>query len=138
MLKKLFLGILATVFLLSATPYAFAKRDGYGPCFVCASLSKEQLEKLNSLREKFRTETESLRREISQKRLELRKMYTDPKVSESEIREKQRELSSLMDKLREKKMDFRLEQRKVLTPEQLSKLSEAKMTRFCKGKRMGL
>lgn len=138
MVKKLFLGILVTIFSLCATPYAFAKRDGFGPCLCYTSLSKEQAEKLRELREKFRADTQPLRKEISEKRAELKRMYADPKVTEDEIRMKYKELSELTEKLREKRMELKLEKRRILTPEQLSRLGQERMTRCGRGKVMGL
>lgn len=134
MVRRFLVGILALALFLGVAHAAFAR----GPHFIWASLSKDQIEKLSQLREKFRADTESLRREIFQKRLELRKMYADPKVSEGEILSKHRELNTLMEKLRDKRLELWMEQRKVLTPEQLSRLNEAKMCRCGMGRRLGL
>ncbi|MCX7856481.1 MAG: Spy/CpxP family protein refolding chaperone [Deltaproteobacteria bacterium] len=109
---------------------------GCGPG-IYADLSKEQAEKLWQIREKFRSDTETLRKEMFHKRLELRKLYADPNATEEQIRAKHRELNTLREKLSEKRLERTLQERKVFTPEQLKKITEAPFDkhgygRFCR------
>lgn len=87
-------------------------------------LSKEQTEKLRDLRRRQINETGPLRNELLQKRLEMKRLFADPTKDEATILAKQREVEIIMQKLYEKTTQFRLEQRRVLTPEQLRELGE--------------
>jgi Spy/CpxP family protein refolding chaperone len=90
-------------------------------------LSKEQTDRLHELRSKQISETGPMRNEMLQKRLEMRKIFTDPTKDEATILAKQREIQVIQQKLHEKMTQFRLEQRRVLTPEQLKRLNETTM-----------
>lgn len=92
-------------------------------------LSKEQTEKLRDLRRRQINETGPLRNELVQKRLEMRRLFADPTKDEAAILAKQREIEIIMQKLHEKTTQFRLEQRRVLTPEQLRQLNEIVINR---------
>jgi Spy/CpxP family protein refolding chaperone len=89
------------------------------------NLSKEQSEKLWQINEKFHADTASLRFEMFQKGQEMRKLFADPKAEEATLAAKQKDLSALRQKVQDKKVQMRLEQRKVLTAEQIQKLGEA-------------
>jgi len=143
-MKKLYLGVMMLLFVaLATTVFAFGPRGGnvgggycagaalmgankdFGPNMAThLGLSKEQLDKMWQARETFRKSTEQLRYELFQKRAELSKLYSDPSADEALIQAKQRELNALRQNLNDKMAQFRLEQRKILTPEQLKKLNE--------------
>jgi len=72
------------------------------------------------LRQKFDNETAQLKGNILTKRLELRSLWANPKADPKAILEKEKELTSLQDKLRDKRVQFRLEARSLLTPEQIA------------------
>lgn len=140
MKKRILIVLAATALLLAGTYAAFARglMFGFGP-HLYSNLSKEQAEKLWQIREKFRNETESLRKEIFLKRLELRQLYSDPNATEEQIRSKQKELISLQERLSEKISEQRIEERKILTPDQLKRMGEIPMGApgyglFCKCK----
>jgi len=125
MKKKTLIPLIAVTLVLGLFYLAFARGHSFGPGpGIWKDLSKEQIDKLSQIREKFRAETQTLRNEIYQKRLELQKLYADPNANEEQIREKQRELNSLRERLEEKNAERRLEERKVFTPDQLTKLGE--------------
>ena len=65
-----------------------------------------------------------LRDEMYQKREEMRGLYTNPGTPDATIIAKQQELSALQQQMQDRMVKFRLEQRKIFTPEQLSKLKE--------------
>ncbi len=75
---------------------------------------------MQELREKFLAETAELRESILAKGQELRALWRDAKTSEETILQKERELRNLLEQMRDKAVEYRLEARKLLTPEQLS------------------
>lgn len=105
-------------------------RSGHGPgerfysLASCLDLTQEQLEKLQDLRSRQISETAPIRNELLEKRLEMRKMFTDAAEDDATILSKQREIQAIQQRLHEKVMQFRLEQRRVLTPDQLKRLDE--------------
>jgi Spy/CpxP family protein refolding chaperone len=148
MKKRWYVGIMVVLFLaLTTTLFAFGNRGGFGaggfgpgaclgggaygggfggPMGFAANLnlSKEQTENMWQIREKFHNDTQKLRFELFQKRLELRELYADPKTNETTLLAKQKELNTLKQNLQDRMFQLRIEQRKVLTPEQIKKLSE--------------
>ncbi len=138
--------VLAAVFFVALAATAFAFGPGVGPMIGKAGygihqggamgpgpmgrgakldLSAEQLTALKQIREKFRVDTEALRNDLVQKMTELRKMYADPKAGDAAILAKQKEVDALRQKMQDKMVQLRLEQRKIFTPEQLIKMNEA-------------
>jgi len=91
------------------------------------NLTKEQTEKMTTLKKAFFNETKPLRDELFQKRAEARKLYSDPKADEASIMAKQKEVSSLQQKFHDRMIQLKLEERRILTPEQLKKLGEIPM-----------
>ena len=90
-------------------------------------LSKEQLDKMRALRDRFYNETRDLRYDMAQKRLEMRKLFMDPKTDDATLLAKQKEMSALRQKLADKMAQMMIEGRKILTPEQLQKLDRMGM-----------
>ena len=90
-------------------------------------LSKEQLDKMRALRDRFYNETRDLRYDMAEKRIEMRKLFTDPKTDDAALLAKQKELSALHQKLMDKVAQMMLEGRKILTPEQLQKIDRMGM-----------
>jgi Spy/CpxP family protein refolding chaperone len=86
------------------------------------NLTPEQKTKLGELQEKHWKDTVSLRNEMQTKRLELRTLWTAPTPDKSKILAKQKELNELRDKMQVQATDFRLDIRKVLTPEQAAQM----------------
>jgi len=123
-MKKV-LGVVVAVLFIAMASTVFAIGPGgfgYGPKGV--DLSKEQMDKMWQIREKFNTETSSLRYELFQKRNELRTLYSDPKASDAAILAKEKEVDTLRQKMHDKMVRFKLDQRKVYTPEQLQRLAD--------------
>ena len=85
-----------------------------------SDLSKEQLEKLQSLRDDFDKGTLSLRNELELKSLELRQLWTADELDEEAIIARSKEVSDLQSQLQEKTVRHRLDVAKVLTKEQRS------------------
>lgn len=88
------------------------------------NLSKEQQDKLSALRKRQWEEIKPLRDQMYQKRQEMRGLYTNPAADDATIIAKQKEVNVLQQQMQDKAVQFKLEQRKIFTPEQLSKLNE--------------
>ena len=110
-----------------------AGRCGHGPgaggghgfgAWANLDLSKDQVDKLAALKDKQYQDTSALRKDLFQKRIEARKLFTDPSATDKVILDKQTELNAIQQQLRNKMVQFKLEERKILTPEQLKKLGE--------------
>jgi Spy/CpxP family protein refolding chaperone len=108
-------------------------RGGSGPG-QRLGLSEEQLNKMREMRDRYYQETRDLRYEISQKQLEMRKLFTDPKVDDVTLVAKQKELSSLRQKLMDKRAQMMIEGRRILTPEQMQKLDQMPSGSFGMGR----
>lgn len=141
-MKRLYVIGLLCVFSLMAVGavYAFGPRHvgpgpeafaGCGPCmgfgpktWASLDLSKEQMDKMWQLRERFRNETERLRYELFQKRVELKGLYADPATDKATLLAKEKEISGLRQALHDKMVQLKIEQRAILTPEQLKQLKD--------------
>jgi len=124
------LGLLA-VMLLSFT-YVYAQGPGadpghrgmhpqecWGPGKV-SNLTPEQKSQFQELRRKLRQENAQLIGALVTKRLESQSLWTDPKADSKAIQDKERELRDLQNQMRDKVIQYKLEARKFLTPEQIA------------------
>ena len=106
------------------------KYAAYGPVrgkFSLAkylNLSPEQKEKMKESRSRYHSDTRDLRYDLAAKRLEMRKLFTDPKTDDATLLAKQKETSELRQQLRDKKAQKKIEWRRILTPEQIAKLDQ--------------
>jgi len=125
-------ALLAVGVVSVAFSYGRGGRGGWGGPGVAdqggakLDLTKEQLEKLQSLQADFEKETLSLRNELELKALELRQLWTAEELDEAAIIAKSKEVSDLQSQLEEKMVRHRLDAAKVLTKEQ-RKLFEKKL-----------
>ena len=116
------------------------KHAAYGPVrekFSFAkylNLSPEQKEKMKESRNSYKSETRDLRYDLAAKRLEMRKLFTDPKTDEATLLVKQKELNTLRQQLLEKMSQMKMEWRKILIPEQITKLDQMPYERGVKGR----
>jgi Spy/CpxP family protein refolding chaperone len=85
------------------------------------NLSPEQRAKFQELRRKFMEENAELIGGLMTKRLELRLLWTDPKADSKAILAKEKEWRELQNRMRDKIVQYRLEVRNFLTPEQIEK-----------------
>ena len=88
------------------------------------NLTSEQKTKLQELRRKFIAENAQLIGDRVAKGLELGSLWSDPKADPQAILAKERELRDLQNRLKDKMVQYRLEARKSLTPEQIEKLGK--------------
>lgn len=128
MKKTIVLLGLAVVMVLGVA-YASAQGPGSGPGpgnrpgwgqGKWSSLTPEQQTKFQELRQKFNDETAQLRGTMLTKRLELQSLWRNPKADSKAILEKEKEFRSLQNQMEDKAVQFKLEARTILTPEQLS------------------
>jgi Spy/CpxP family protein refolding chaperone len=87
-------------------------------------LTTDQLTLLGDLRKKYFDDTKVQRNELFQKRLELKKLFSDPNADESLIILKSKEVSGIQQKMIDNMIQLRLEERRIFTPEQLKKLAD--------------
>ena len=135
------IGLMA-VMLLSVS-YAFAQGPGFGPGpgagpgggpqwgkgpgwesrdqDKAVNLTPEKKTKLNELRTKFRGENAQLIGAMVTKKIELQSLWSNPKAEDKAIQDKAKEVRDLQNQMKEKAVQMRLEARKILTPEQISK-----------------
>ena len=88
------------------------------------NLSNEQLARMKELKNRFHADTRDLKYNLEIKRIEMRKLFTDPKTDDKTLLAKQKEISELRQQLSDKKAQMKIEWRKILTPEQIAKLDK--------------
>jgi len=77
------------------------------------NLTPEQAGKLFDLKEKFRTDTAGLRKDMMVKRLEMRELWKAETPDQNAILAKQKEINALRDQMSLKMVTFRLEAKKI-------------------------
>lgn len=140
MKKILILGLVGV--MLFGAVYAYAKGPGFGPSSREWSpsegnyslLTPEQRTKFQELQSKFMEETAQLRGALVTKRIELQSLWTNPQADPKAILDKEKELRSIQDQLRDKGIQFKLELRKVLTPEQLAQFGIGRWSECGRGR----
>ena len=127
-MKKMVIAAgLAVVMLLGVTSvyaggWGLGPRGGRGNCAGClgaSNLTSEQEKEIQELRQKHFSEVAPLREKMVSLRQALRALWSDPKADSKAIQEKTKEMSALRDQLQEKMVQFRLDARNLLTPDQI-------------------
>jgi Spy/CpxP family protein refolding chaperone len=128
-MKKIFIVIAVLIVSAAVVASAYALQPDKKPgshkefCFKKhLGLSDQQLAKMKELKNRFHTNTRDLRYNLEIKRVEMRKLFTDPKTDDETLLAKQKEISELRHQLSDKKDAMKIEWRKILTPEQIAKL----------------
>ena len=130
-MKKLFIVI--AVLIVSAAfvmpTYAVQTDKKHGShkefCFKKhLGLTDQQLTKMKDLKNRFHADTRDVRYNLEIKRIEMRKLFTDPKTDDETLIAKQKEIRDLRQQLSEKKAQMKIDWRKILTPEQIAKLDK--------------
>jgi Spy/CpxP family protein refolding chaperone len=80
---------------------------------------------MRQIRNSFFADTHDLRYNIREMRVEMRKLFTDPKAADVTLLAKQKELQTMVVKLMDRRAQMKVEWRRVLTPEQIGKLDQA-------------
>jgi len=126
-LVMLLLGLTTMVFAAppdpgQAGPDGFQKHCGchqFGPRL---NLTQEQRDKMKGVMQHFWADIHDLKYDIRIKKLEARKLFTDPKTDDVTLLAKEKELNALKLQLMDKKAEMKVEWRKILTPEQIQML----------------
>jgi Spy/CpxP family protein refolding chaperone len=77
---------------------------------------------MREIRDRFWADTHDLRYDMAEKRIEMRKLFTDPKADNAALMATQKELRDIMLKLMDRKAQMKIEWRKVLKPERIRML----------------
>jgi Spy/CpxP family protein refolding chaperone len=130
-MKKVFIVMAVIIASVAVISSAYAMQPGERTghhrefCFKKhLNLSDKQLASMKELRNSFHNDTRDLRYNLEIKRIEMRKLFTDPKTDDATLLAKQKEISELRQQLSEKKAQMKIEWRKILTPEQIMKLDK--------------
>jgi Spy/CpxP family protein refolding chaperone len=84
-------------------------------------LSESQVKETKRIGAAYSNRTLKLRSEIIGKSIEFRNLLNDPSASEEAIRAKGKEIEAIDSQLIREKIEFQIEMRKILTPEQLQR-----------------
>lgn len=109
--------------------FGFGRGYGLGLCWATPEVLKQQLgltdeqvKKITELRTEHLNKVSKIAAELAAKRAELRALWLVEKPDEKRIRELTEQIAKLQAELATERTNFQLEIRKILTPEQLSKL----------------
>ncbi len=100
------------------------------------NLSSKQVQQISDLEQKFQKECLQLNQDLQAKRLELRALRLNDQSNVEEINAKLEEISKLDLQLEKKMVEYQSQIHKILTPAQLSELSDDHDMGCC-GMRMG-
>jgi len=81
-------------------------------------LTAEQISKIQSLQQAYLEKVEPIWGELAARRKEIRSLWLAPNPDRAAVTAKEREILVLQSKLQKEAANFRLEMRKMLTPEQ--------------------
>lgn len=148
-MRKTILTVLVVTILITAS-LAFAQGWGrgagvgygsgprmnsglYGPCLTSGltsagwradfDLTPEQIQKVQTLREAHWKKITPLQSDLTNKRFELRSLWSQPNPDQENILAIQKEINALQAKIRDEATKHYLEMRQILTPDQQAKLS---------------
>ncbi len=133
-MKKAIIALGLVVVMFFGVSYVYAQEQGNPPGHGWIhgekswgqgkrlNLTPEQKARFQELRRKFIGENAQLIGGLVAKRLELQSLWTDPKADSQAILAKEKELRDLQNRMKDKIIQYRLEARNSLTPEQIEKL----------------
>ena len=138
-MKKLGLVLMAVTLgvLLTVPAFALGSREGKGfgggkDDGYCAqaglsklNLSDEQKKKMEALQTAHLKDVRPLREKMFDKSVELRRLWLQANPDKDKINTAQKEIRTLRDNIEDKGTAFKLEIRKLLTPEQNEKLANS-------------
>jgi Spy/CpxP family protein refolding chaperone len=99
------------------------------------NLSQKQRENLQQLADRFSNDTAAIRGTIMVKRFELRRLSEDPRTSPYTIDKVKWELDVLEQEYSKKTRQIEIDQRKLLTPEQINKIKDMRYRHDSQGYR---
>jgi Spy/CpxP family protein refolding chaperone len=133
-MKKAIIALGLVVVMFFGVSYVYAQEQGNPPRHGWIhgektwgqgkrlNLTPEQKARFQELRRKFIGENAQLIGGLVAKRLELQSLWTDPKADSQAILAKEKELRDFQNRMKDKIIQYRLEARNSLTPEQIEKL----------------
>jgi zinc resistance-associated protein len=95
---------------------------GWRSDFSGLNLTEDQQKKLDSLYQTYGKDVAKLHNTLGQKQLEMNSLLLEPNPDQSKVTNLQKELSGLQSSLNDKRINYQLEARKILTPEQVAQL----------------
>lgn len=130
MIKRALWGA-ALVILFSTTLFAqgpvmgSGRGHGFGKrgcsSFEAMGLSESQKESLLKIDQRFKEHLLAKRNEVMIKRFQIQDLLNDPDATASAIRRKSLELGNLQNEIREKMIEYQIEIRGILTPDQIQR-----------------
>ena len=123
MKKMTIMGMSVILALALMATAALAQGPGYGRGYAIAApaisgLTAEQSAKIQALQQAHLQEIAPLQQQLLSKRTELCSLWLSPNPDQAAVMAKQNEILALQSQIQEEATNFRLEMRKVLTPEQ--------------------
>ena len=127
-MKKAVIALGLVVVVLLGMTYVYAVGPGFGPGrgprnwtggWRAANMTAEQQAKLKDLRQKLRDDMAPVRDRMISLRQEIGTLWSDRKADPKDITIKTEEMKSLRDQMQDKMVEFALEVRNILTPDQL-------------------
>jgi zinc resistance-associated protein len=101
------------------------KGAGRGQGFNCplgVNLTQEQTAKLESLQSAYFKDTATVRSDMYKKELELQSLMLDPNADAGKAKKVQADISALESQVEQKYIQYQIDARKILTPEQIAQL----------------
>lgn len=83
-------------------------------------LTPEQVAQMTSIQRRYLQDMNALRNELLNRRYGLKRLLSDPTAKTTEIKAQQREVFALENQVQERILDYQLEVRDILTPQQFS------------------
>lgn len=96
---------------------------GPGELFEQLNLSQDQMQKMQQIRERYKTQMQQQQQTLRQAEDEFRDMMSST-ASQSQLREKHRQVQGLREQMGELRFESMLEMREVLTPDQRRQMAE--------------
>jgi len=143
-MKKSFIFICMMVSLSMSFSSLFSQSTGWSRAGIRnwvpanLNLTAEQIKKIETLQQNYLKETTPIQNDLTSKSLELRTLMVNPSADANKIMAKQKEIFTLRQKLQEIALKYRLDGRKILTPEQISLLPPGCGLGFALGKSYGM
>ena len=96
---------------------------GQGELFEQLNLSQDQMQKMQQIQERYKTQMQQQQQTLRQAEDEFRDMMAGT-ADKNQLREKHRQVQALREKMGELRLESLLEMREVLTPDQRRQMAE--------------
>jgi len=96
---------------------------GWRSDFSGLNLTEDQQKKLDSLYQAYGKDVANLHNKLGQKQMEMNSLLLESNPDQSRVANLQKELSGLQAQTNDKRINYQVEARKILTPEQIAQLS---------------